>query len=618
MFLSKLKNVRINRNYCQNKKKFFSEIYDKVYNDSIHPFKRENFWADEAKEIQWDKSYEKVLDNSNIPFYRWYTGGKTNMSANCIDRHIQSGMGSEKALIWESAYLDKSKVITFNELYDQVSKLADVLLTLGVRTGDRVIIYMPMIPEATYAMLACSRIGAIHSVIFGGFGSEEIKERLKDCRPKLIVTANIGLEPKKKIPYYPIITEALDMAKMKDVPVLYVKREEFESEKFSQHFPTFCYRDLIKKAKNADYISVDSNQPLYILYTSGTTGTPKGIVRDTAGTIVALNYSMKYIYGVNKQDTYFATSDIGWVVGHSYIVYGPLIRGAATIMYEGKPVGTPNPGKYWEIIDKHKVTSMFTSPTALRAIKKEDFHCSEMIKHNLSSLRTLHIAGERCDSETFRWIEKSVGNKVLVNDNWWQTETGWPICSNNVGIETFVTRPGAAGKPVPGYEIKIIDEHDESEIDVARNLGKIYIKLPLPPSFMLTLWGNDQSFKDKYITKDNKYYISGDAGFFDENGFIHIMTRIDDIINVAGHRLSTGRIEEVINSVPDVVESAVIAARDDIKGESPFAFIVCRSEVKEEMFDKIKENVNKEIVHSIGPISKLKGSIVVNKLPKNR
>jgi len=508
--------------------------------------------------------------------------------------------------------------MTFNEVYDQVSKLAHVLHSLGVNTGDRVIIYMPMIPEAFFAMHACARIGAIHSVIFGGFAAAEIKERFNDCKPKLIITANMGLEPKKNIPYYPIICEALDLVKSNNVPVLYVRREEFDQETFSPHFPTYSYGEMMKKARNMNYIPVDSNHPLYILYTSGTTGTPKGICRDTAGTIVALNYSMKNIYGINQNDSFFATSDIGWVVGHSYIVYGPLIRGASSILYEGKPVGTPHSAKFWEMVEKHNITSMFTSPTALRAMKKEDSSFREMKKYNIDCLKSLHIAGERCDSETFRWIEKGVPKHTLLNDNWWQTETGWPICSNNVAIEPFPTRPGAAGKVVPGYELKIVDEHDESEIDVPKNLGKIYIKLPMPPSFMLSLWGNDHSFVEKYISADGNYYITGDAGYFDEAGYIHIMSRIDDIINVAGHRLSTGRIEEVINSVPGVVESAVIAAKDELKGELPFALIVCKAEISEDSYEQIKDNVYKEIVHSIGPISKLKGSVVVHRLPKTR
>ena len=396
----------LSRNFIYNQKSRFSVKYNQIFKSSINPLTREKFWGDEASEISWDHKYTHVLDSSDIPFYRWYPQGKTNMSANCIDRHLISGHGESNAIIWESAYLNKTQIISYKELYDQVSKLADVMLSLGVETGDRVIIYLPMIPEALYAMQACARIGAIHCVIFGGFAAAEIADRLKNSNAKLIITANMGLEPKKKIRYYPIISEALDLSKMNKLPLLYIKREEFDSDLYSKDFTTVCYHDKMKKAKNADYIPVDSNHPLYILYTSGTTGTPKGIVRDTAGTIVALNYSMKNIYGVKRHDTFFATSDIGWVVGHSYIVYGPLIRGAATILYEGKPVGTPHPGKFWEIVEKYKVSSMFTSPTALRAIKKDDFNYNIMKNYKTDSLKSLHIAGERCDPETSIGLRK--------------------------------------------------------------------------------------------------------------------------------------------------------------------------------------------------------------------
>jgi propionyl-CoA synthetase len=597
-----------------------SKKYDTIYQESINPTTREQFWERISKEVSWFQEPTTILDSSNEPFHHWFSDGKINMAYNCIDVHIKEKRGEMTALIWESAYLNASLKITYNQLHENVSRLTEVFMKLNVKTGDTVIIYMPMIPEAIYGMLACARLGAIHSVVFGGFAAPELADRIRDCNPSLILTASVGIEPRKRIKYYPIVTEAMKIDNYK-CPLIIYQREDVEIEtQFDEEYDNYIYQDIIKDTKGIiDCVPVPANHPLYILYTSGTTGSPKGIVRDTGGTAVVLNYELRVVMDVEPGDVYFSSSDIGWVVGHSFIVYGPLIRGASTIIFEGKPVGTPHPAKFWEIIEKHNVKVMYTAPTALRAIKREDYDFKEMSKYNISSLKSVHMAGERCDPQTLTWIQNGLTDKVLINDNWWQTETGWSICSNNIRIHTFPTLPGSTCRPLPGFDIVIYDNDILQEKKEKNSLGLVYIRLPMPPSFMLTLWKNDEAFKAKYISKDNKYYITGDAGYIDSNGYLHIMTRIDDIINVAGHRLSTGRMEEVIIKVEDVVEAAVVSVEDELKGELPFAFVVCKPYiVTNEQIAVLKKNVLNQVVHCIGAISRLKDAIIVNRLPKTR
>jgi len=608
-------------------KKFKSEKYKTILQNSTHPETRQAYWKIEADDVDWYTKPTTILDMSNSPFYRWFPDGITNMSHNCLDRHVEKDKNT-KAIIWESAYLPTgNKTFTYENVLSEVSKLSKVFKdTFKINKGDTVIIYMPNIPEAVFAMLACVRIGAIHSVVFGGFAAEELSMRIKDCQPKLIVTASLGIEPKKKIPYLPIVKDALNLqGKLGVTPVLLMQREEFEFENnFLQKDNIRVYQEEILKIERNFFYEperIESNHPLYILYTSGTTGSPKGIFRDTGGTIVALNNAMKNIMDINHSDVYFATSDIGWVVGHSFIVYGPLLRGATTLLYEGKPIGTPHCGKFWELANKHNVKSIFTSPTALRAIRKEDPKGKVVKSYDMENLKSIHIAGERCDSETIAWSTNSFGEKILINDNWWQTETGWPITSNNIRWERFDVKPGAAGKPCPGYDIKIHDEQSEAEINVPNKLGKILIKLPMPPSFMLSLWGNDQGFVEKYISADGNYYVTGDAGYFDENGYLFIETRIDDIINVAGHRLSTGRIEEVLLKISGVAEAAVVGMKDELKGEIPFAFVLGSDHdclYDDTKVEELREKIKNEVVKHIGAISRLKDVIIVNRLPKTR
>ena len=612
------------------------KAYEEMYKRSITPGEREKFWNEEAEEVSWFEKWSETLDTSNIPFYRWFKDGKINMCYNCIDRHIESGKGDSRALIWESAYLKKTVTYTYKELFKHVNLMAKILIDNGVQKGDTVIIYMPMIAESIFAMLACCRIGAIHSVVFGGFASAELADRIVDAKPKMIITASCGIEPRKNIPYFPLVTEAINLSGVTELNILLIQRPDVQIVKPEEYSFTnnnqmnninisvLIYQSELERIPEdtiVPCVPVESSHPLYILYTSGTTGSPKGIVRDTGSTCVALNFTMKNIMDVNHGDVVMSTSDIGWVVGHTFIVYGPLLRASTTIVFEGKPVGTPHCGKVWEIIEKHKVKVLYTSPTALRAVKREDHEYIELKKYDLSSLKSVHMAGERCDPDTSVWLQHGIGEEKLVNDQWWQTESGWPICCNNLKIHRFKTIPGSACRPQPGYDLRILDEHTSEELLAPNSFGKVCIKLPMPPSFMLSLWGNDQAFLAKYISTDNKYYISGDCGYIDEDGFIFIMTRLDDMIKVAGHRLSTGRMEEVLTKINEISEAAVVSVYDELKGELPFAFLICRHGIdtkNKDVTKKICDMAKEHIVHEIGAISRLKGVVICNRVPKTR
>lgn len=624
-----MENLKKNSNYFNGYNEETLQKFQDIYRKSITPGEREQFWAEEAKEISWIKPCPegKELDDSQAPFYRWFKEGTLNMCYNILDRHILNGYGNNIAVLYESAYLNKTIKYTYNEMSIQVNKFAKIFVDKGIKKGDTIIIYMPMIAEAIFAILACSRIGAIHSVVFGGFAAAELADRITDAKPKLLITASVGIEPRKNIPYVPIVEEAIKISGMTDVKVLLVERDEVlkvDMNDYEIEKNTIIYQKEINKIDDSIQIpceEVESSHPLYILYTSGTTGSPKGIVRDTGGTCVSVNFTMKNIMNVDRGDICMSTSDIGWVVGHTFIIYGPLLRGATTIIFEGKPVGTPHCGKVWEIIQKHKVKTLYTSPTALRAVKREDYEHKVLKTYDLSSLQSIHMAGERCDPDTNLWLQEGLGVEKLINDQWWQTESGWPICCNNIRIHRFKTIPGSACRPQPGYDIHILEEHTDEQLLKPEKLGKVCIKLPMPPSFMLTLSGNDEAFLKKYISSDNQYYISGDCGYFDEEGNIYIMTRIDDMIKIAGHRLSTGRMEEVLTKISEIAEAAVVSVYDELKGELPFAFVICRSEIDTSNVDirkKLENKAKDKIVQEIGAISRLKGVLICNRVPKTR
>jgi len=595
----------------------FDNKFDFIYHQSINPKTREQFWEEESKEVAWFKKFDKVLDDSNIPHYRWFPGGKINMSYNCIDRHIENGLENFTSIIWDCAYINKVEHISYSKLLENVCKLANLLVEKGVKKGDVVIIYMPMIPEALYAMLACSRLGAIHSVIFGGFAYAELARRIENSSAKLIITASAGMEPKKTIIYLPIIEKALNSIN-RSVPILLVQRPEvyLADIKKSKH-EIFDYKVETNKMK--PYIKpvhLDSNDPLYILYTSGSTGDPKGVVRDIGGTCVGLNFSSRAMFGINKKDVFFSSSDIGWIVGHNYTVYGPLIRGATTVLYEGKPVSTPNSSKYWEMIENYKVNAFFTSITALKSIRKEDEYYKIMRKHKLSSLKVFHLGGERCDPNTFSWLQNGIGKDILINDILGQTESGCSIASNNLEYYPFKSEPGSVCKPAPGYDVRIDDENHK-ELKPFQE-GKIFIKLPMPPAFMTTLWGNKEGFLEKYITSDNQYYMVGDSGYLDDKGFLFVLSRVDDIIKVASHRLSTGRLEEVLIQSQGIIEAAVVGKKDNLKGEVPFAFVVMSEEVKKDQYENLLLLGKQKIVDEIGAIARLNNIIVLQRFPKTK
>ncbi len=584
-------------------------VYDDVYTRSLRD--PDGFWAAAAEDIHWERRWDRVLDASRPNFPRWYPGGMLNTCYNALDFHVDRGRGKQKALIYDSPVTGTVRAYTYLELRDEVARCAGALRRQGVEKGDRVIIYMPMVPEAVVAMLACARIGAIHSVVFGGFAAKELATRLDDARPKLVVSASCGIEVGRVVPYKPLLDQAIEMARSKPERCIILQRPQAEA-------PLIRGRDVdwheaMAGAPATECVPVAATDPLYILYTSGTTGVPKGVVRDNGGHAVALKWSMQNIYGVGSGEVYWAASDIGWVVGHSYIVYAPLLKGCTTILYEGKPVGTPDPGAFWRVCADHGVNALFTAPTAFRAIKKEDPEGTHMRRHDLSRFRTLFLAGERCDPDTLHWAEARLG--VPVIDHWWQTETGWPIAANCVGLGALPVRPGSPTKAVPGYDVQVLGE--DGKPVPAGQIGAIMIRLPLPPGCLPTLWNNDEGFVRSYLSTHAGYYLTADAGYRDEDGYLYIMSRTDDIINVAGHRLSTGAMEEVLASHPDVAECAVIGVADEIKGEVPVGFVVTKAGVARHDGEIVRELVEK-IRESIGPVAAFKTAGVVKRLPKTR
>ncbi len=583
--------------------------YQSVYERSLQD--PAGFWGEAAEAVHWVKKWDKVLDDSRKPFYRWFTGAQLNTCYNALDAHIEQGRGSQPALIYDSPVTGKLKTFSYQELRDRVARCAGALAALGVGKGDRVIIYMPMVPQAVVSMLACARLGAVHSVVFGGFAANELAVRIDDAKPKVVISASCGIEVNRVIPYKPLLDEAIKLARHKPEKCVIVQRPMERATLGTGR--DLDWKELMDGARPHDCVPVAATDPLYILYTSGTTGEPKGVVRDNGGHIVALKWTMKNVYGVEPGDVYWAASDVGWVVGHSYIVYGPLFNGNTTVLYEGKPVGTPDAGAFWRVISQHKVKVMFTAPTAFRAIKKEDPNGERIKRYDLSAFKTLFLAGERCDPDTLQWAEGHLG--VPVIDHWWQTETGWAICCNCLGIEQLPVKPGSPTKPAPGMDVRVVDGRNRER--KRGDIGALVIKLPLPPGTFPTLWNADQRFVEAYLSEFPGYYKTADAGYIDEDGYVFVMSRTDDIINVAGHRLSTGGMEEVLASHPDVAECAVVGVNDEMKGQLPVGFLVLKAGVKRE-HGQIVGEVVKLVRERIGPVAAFKTATVVNRLPKTR
>ncbi|MCB2190431.1 MAG: propionyl-CoA synthetase [Deltaproteobacteria bacterium] len=583
--------------------------YEEVFRRSMDD--PDGFWGEAAENITWVKKWDKVLDDSNKPFYRWFTGGELNTCYNAVDRHVLAGRGDQAAIIYDSPVSDTVQRITYSQFQDQVSRLAGGLVSLGVKKGDTVVIYMPMVPQALTAMLACARIGAVHSVVFGGFAPKELAIRIDDAKPRAIISASCGIEGKKIIAYKPLLDRAIELAAHKPSNCIILKRPQAEAEMTSGR--DVDYDELLEKSQPADCVTLAATDPLYILYTSGTTGVPKGIVRDNGGHAVAMYWTMKNIYDVEPGDVYWAASDVGWVVGHSYIVYAPLIYGCTTIVYEGKPVGTPDAGAFWRVIDQHKVKVLFTAPTAFRAIKREDSKGEHLKKYDLSNFDALYLAGERTDPDTYQWAADLLQRPVI--DHWWQTETAWAIAGNCRGIELLPIKPGSATKPAPGFNVKILSPDNEEM--PPNEPGVVAVKLPLPPGTLPTLWQADQRFLESYLNPFPGYYFTGDEGYIDDDGYVFIMGRVDDVINVAGHRLSTGAMEEVIATHTDVAECAVIGAADSFKGQLPVGFVVLKAGV-----DRQAEELQAELVQmmrdQIGAVASFKKVAVVARLPKTR
>ena len=583
----------------------YADVYNSWKSDP------ETFWMEAAQAIDWDRPPSFALDASRAPLYEWYTDSLVNTCYNAVDRHVENGRAAQIALIYDSPIMGAKDFITFQQLRDKTALLAGALLAKGVTKGDRVIIYMPMVPEAVIAMLACARIGAIHSVVFGGFAANELAVRIDDAQPKAILAASCGIEPGRIIAYKPLIDEAIEIAQHKPETVLILQREQLKAELLEGR--DHDWFESQRGVEPADCIPVEGNHPAYILYTSGTTGAPKGVVRPTAGHLVALNWSMKNIYNVDPGDVFWAASDVGWVVGHSYICYAPLIHGNTTLIFEGKPIGTPDAGTFWRVISEHNVRSFFTAPTAFRAIKREDPKGEFKAAYDLSCLRALYLAGERADPDTINWAHDLLG--VPVIDHWWQTETGWTIAGNPMGVEPLEIKLGSPAVAMPGYDVQILDETGQQM--PVNTLGAIAIKLPLPPGTLPTLWNAPERFEKSYLSAFPGYYETGDAGMVDEDGYLYIMARTDDVINVAGHRLSTGAMEEVLANHPDVAECAVIGASDALKGQLPIGF-VCLTKGVNRPHSEIARECVQMIRDKIGPVAAFKTAAVVDRLPKTR
>ena len=584
--------------------------YDQAYEKSMRD--PDGFWSAAAKQCVWTKKWDTVLDDSKKPFYRWFTGGELNSCYNALDYHIENGRGDQNAMIYDSPVTDTIKKYTYDQLRDEVADFAGVLAVNGVIRGDRVIIYMPMIPEAVIAMLACARIGAVHSVVFGGFAAKELATRIDDAKPKIIVSASCGIEVARVIAYKPLLDKAIEIAAFKPEHCVIFQRPMEKAAMLPDR--DIDWMAAMANAKPHGCVTVAATDPLYILYTSGTTGQPKGVVRDNGGHLVALKWTMEAIYNVEAGDVYWAASDVGWVVGHSYIVYGPLFAGCTTILFEGKPIGTPDAGVFWRIISQHKVKTMFTAPTAFRAIKREDPKGELIKKYDLSNFKALFLAGERTDPDTLKWAQAKLG--VPVIDHWWQTETGWAICANCLGLHEFPVKEGSPTKPAPGWNLQVLDPESHEPVKKG-DIGALVVKLPLPPGTLPTLWQNDERYIESYLAEFPGYYKTADAGFIDQDGYAYIMSRTDDIINVAGHRLSTGAMEEVLCDHPDVAECAVLGVEDQLKGQVPVGFMVLKSGV-----GRADEGIVKEVIQMvrdrIGPVAAFKTATVVKRLPKTR
>ena len=569
------------------------------------------FWSEAARAIDWYRPWDTVLDESAAPHHRWFRGGLLNTCYNALDRHVEAGRGERPALVYDSPVTGSLEVRTYAALLEEVARFAGVLVALGVSKGDRVLLYMPMIPQAAVAMLACARIGAIHSVVFGGFAANELATRISDAKPTVVVSASCGIEGTRIVPYKPLLDAAIEMAASKPAHCVVLQRPQLQARLVPDRDRD--WDEAMAHASPVGCVPVEATDPLYILYTSGTTGLPKGIVRDNGGHAVALAWSMHAIYGVQPDDVFWAASDLGWVVGHSYILYGPLIHGNTTILYEGKPVGTPDAGAFWRVVAQHGVSALFTAPTAFRAIRREDPDGAHIRRYDLSRFRALFLAGERCDPDTLGWARDQLG--VPVIDHWWQTETGWPIAANCLGLGMVPIRPGSCGKPVPGYDVRVVDDHGTERLP--GETGDIVVKLPLPPGCLPTLWQDDAGYRQTYLAAHDGYFATADAGYEDADGYLWVMSRTDDIINVAGHRLATGSMEEVLASHPAVAECAVVGVADALKGEVPVGFVVLKAGV-ERAPAAVVEEVVRLVRERIGPVASFKIAAVVKRLPKTR
>ena len=585
----------------------YQETYDRSIEDP------EGFWREQAELVDWFRKPQRILDDERPPFYRWYPDATLNTCYNALDRHVAKGAAERAALIYDSAVTDTRRTYTYAELLEEVAAFGGVLRALGVAQGDRVVIYLPMIPEAIIAMLACARIGAVHSVVFGGFAPHELAVRIDDAQPKVLVTASGGIEPSRTVEYKPYVDRALELAEHEVGAVVLKQRPQVEATMIEGRDIDWDVAMKAGRTDPAECVEVAATDPLYVLYTSGTTGKPKGIVRDNGGHAVAMAWSLPNIYACGEGDVWWAASDVGWVVGHSYIVYSPLICGATTVLYEGKPVGTPDAGAFWRVISEHRVKSLFTAPTAIRAIKKDDPEAALLAEHDISSMETLFLAGERLDPDTWEWATRTLD--VPVIDNWWQTETGWPIAANLRGLEPMPIKPGSPTVPVPGYDVQILDERGEQV--GADTEGAICIRLPLPPGCLPGLWNDEDRFVSSYLSAFDGYYLSGDGGYVDSDGYLYVMGRTDDVINVAGHRLSTGSMEAVIAQHPSVAECAVIGVADSMKGQMPRGFVVLKSGVEADA-DDLRAELVRMVRDEVGAVASFKEVEIVGGLPKTR